>query len=125
MATFRPSQNVCTLNFDDKYTFTLALHEDTADAISNAFEKIKTIAPKGRAGVDDAYNKALDVIDEILGEGAADKVMSVFENPGTLEVWEVLTYIMDEWAAAYSETVDKMKQKMTVSPAPQQRGRRR
>lgn len=116
MAIFRPTKNVCVLNFDDRFTYELPLHEDFADAIDRAAEKLKGIAPKDRPGIDEAYNKALDVIDDILGEGAAADVMSVFENPGTLEVWEVLMFIMKEWRDAYSETLDRLKATGAVPP---------
>ena len=116
MAIFRPTQNVCTLNFDDRYTYELPLHEDFADVIDRAAERLKGIAPKDRKGVDDAYNKALDVIDDILGEGAAEDVMSIFEKPGTLEVWEVLMFIMKEWQEAYSVALEKLKQSGAVPP---------
>ena len=116
MAVFRPTQNVCTLNFDDKYTYDLPLHEDFADLIDHAAEKLKGLAPKDRKGVDEAYNKALDVIDEILGEGAAKAVMSLYEKPGTLEVWEVLMFIMKEWQEAYSAALEKLKQSGAVPP---------
>lgn len=110
MAVFRPTHNVCTLNFDDKYSYDLPLHEDFADLIDHAAEKLKGLAPKDRKGVDEAYNKALDVIDEILGEGEAEVVMSLYEKPGTLEVWEVLMFIMKEWQEAYSVALEKLKQ---------------
>ncbi len=126
MATFRPTKNVCTLNFDDKYTYELPLHEDFADTIDRAFNKLKSIAPKDRPGIDEAYNEALDIIDDILGEGAAENVMGLFAKPGTLEVWEVLFYIVDEWKRAYSATLDKIKQTGDVPPAnrAERRGRR-
>lgn len=116
MAVFRPTQNVCTLNFDDKYTYDLPLHEDFADVIDHAAEKFKGLAPKDRKGVDEAYNKALDVIDDILGEGAAEEVMSLYDKPGTLEVWAVLMFIMKEWQEAYSAALEKLKQSGAVPP---------
>ena len=109
MAVFRPSQNVCELNFDDKHFFTLPLHEDSADAIDAAVKKLEKLAPKDRAGIDEAYNTALDVIDDLLGEGAAEKVMSLYDNPGTLEVWAVLHYILDEWKTAWGAELEKVK----------------
>lgn len=126
MAIFRPTRNVCVLNFDDKYTYELPLHEDFADTIDRAAEKLRGIAPKDRPGVDDAYNMALDVIDGILGEGAAEDVMSIYEKPGTLEVWEVLFYIMKEWREAYSATLEKLKQTGEMPPTnrAERRGRR-
>lgn len=124
MATFRPSQNVCELNFDDKYRYRLPLHEDTADAIDKSLKNLENIAPKDRAGVDDAYNVALDIIDELLGEGASDNIMSLFEKPGTLEVWSVLNYILDEWKTAYSAELDKIKSTATLPNRAERRARR-
>ena len=116
MSVFRPSHNVCTLNFDDKFTFELPLHEDVADTFERAFAKLKDIAPKDKPGIDEAYNKALDIIDEVVGEGAAADIMSIFENPGTLEVWEVLMFIATEWKKAYSEALEKLKASGNVPP---------
>ena len=122
MAVFRPSQKVCELNFNDKFFYNLPLHEDTADKIDEAMKALNKLAPKDRAGVDEAYNATLDVIDGILGEGAAEDVMSIFENPGTLEVWDVLYYILDEWKNAYSAELDKMK---STAQLPTNRAERR
>lgn len=116
MATFRPTKNTCELNFDDKFIFELPLHEDTADKIDEAFKKLKTTAPKDRAGVDEAYNTALDIIDGVLGEGAAEQIMTIYETPGSLEVIEVLTYIFNEWAAAYNKASDNIAGKMAAIP---------
>ena len=124
MATFRPSQNACKLNFDDKYFYTLPLHEDTADAIDRARARLDKIAPKDRAGVDAAYNAALDVIDDILGEGAAEDIMTIFEKPGTLEVWSVLYYILDEWKNAYSAELEKIKKTADLPNRAERRARR-
>lgn len=115
MAVFRPTSKTCELNFDDKFIYTLPLHEDTADAIDKAMQKLQTVAPKDRAGVDEAYNAALDVIDDILGEGAGADVMSIYEHPGTLEVWEVLGFIFGEWTSAYEAATNKLA--TTVKPA--------
>ena len=122
MAVFRPSQQVCELNLNDKFFYNLPLHEDTADKIDEAMKALNKLAPKDRAGVDEAYNATLDVIDGILGEGAAEDVMSIFENPGTLEVWDVLYYILDEWKNAYSAELDKMK---STAQLPTNRAERR
>lgn len=121
MATFRPESRTCELNFDDKYIYHLPLHEDTADKIDNALKKMQSVAPKDRAGVDDAYNTALDVIDEILGVGAAENVMSIFDNPGTLEVWDILSYIMQEWNGAFSAYIDNLKKTMPTKNREQRR----
>lgn len=124
MAVFRPAQNVCELNFDDKFFYSLPLHEDTADKIDKAIKALRKIAPKDRAGVDEAYNAALDVIDDILGEGAAENVMTIFDKPGTLEVWNVLYYILDEWENAYSAELDKIKSTAQLPNRAERRARR-
>ena len=124
MAVFRPAQNVCELNFDDKFYYNLPLHEDVADKIDNAFKELEKIAPKDRAGVDAAYNAALDVIDRILGEGAAENIMTIFDNPGTLEVWNVLFYITEEWKTAYTEALEKVKSTAQLPNRAERRARR-
>lgn len=124
MAVFRPANNVCELNFDDKYFYSLPLHEDTADAIDHAVKKLEKIAPKDRKGIDDAYNSALDVIDDLLGEGAAEDIMSIFDKPGTLEVWNVLYYILDEWKTAYSAELEKIKGTAQLPSRAERRARR-
>lgn len=124
MAVFRPAQAVCELNFDDKHYYSLPLHEDTADDIDRAVKKLEKLAPKDRAGIDEAYNVALDVIDELLGEGAAENIMSIYEKPGTLEVWNVLYYILDEWKTAYSAELEKLKKTGAVPTRAERRARR-
>jgi len=124
MATFRPTQAACELNFDDKYFYSLLLHEDTADKIDQAAKRLEKLAPKDKAGVDDAYDTALDIIDDILGEGAADDIMTLYKNPGTLEVWSVLYFILEEWKAAYGAEVEKLKKTATLPNRAERRGRR-
>ena len=124
MAVFRPAQSVCELNFDDKFFYSLPLHEDTADTIDNAVKALDKLAPKDRAGIDKAYNAALDVIDDILGEGAAENIMTIFDKPGTLEVWNVLYYILDEWKTAYSAELDKIKSTAQLPNRAERRARR-
>ena len=122
MAVFRPSQKVCELNFNDKFFYNLPLHEDTADKIDEAMKALNKIAPKDRAGIDEAYNASLDIIDGILGEGASEDVMSIFEKPGTLDVMDVLYFILDEWKTAFSAEVEKMK---STAQLPTNRAERR
>lgn len=124
MAVFKPSQAVCELNFNDKYFYTLPLHEDTADKIDRAIRKMEGLAPKDRQGINEAYNAALDIIDEIVGEGSADDIMTLFENPGTLEVWQVIYYILDEWKTAYNAELAKIKGNAPQLPRAERRARR-
>ena len=124
MAVFRPTNNVCELNFDDRFFYTLPIHEDTADAIDKAMQKLGKLAPKDRGDVDAAYNTALDVIDELLGDGAAENIMTIFEKPGTLEVWNVLYYILDEWKTAYNAELEKLKSTAQMPSRSERRARR-
>ena len=124
MSVFRPANNVCELNFDDRFFYSLPLHEDTADAIDKALQKLSKLAPKDRSDIDEAYNTTLDVIDELLGEGAAENIMTIFEKPGTLEVWNVLHYILNEWKAAYSAELDKIKSTAQLPSRAERRARR-
>lgn len=124
MAVFRPSQAVCELNFDDKFTYSLPLHEDTAEDIDKAVKRLEKLAPKDKAGIDDAYNTACDVIDELLGDGAADNIMTLYNKPGTLEVWNVLYFILDEWKNAYNAELEKMKKTAATPNRAERRARR-
>lgn len=124
MAVFRPTQAACELNFDDKYFYSLPLHEDTAEDIDKAVKRLEKLAPKDKAGIDDAYNTACDVIDELLGDGAAADIMSLYDNPGTLEVWNVLYFILEEWKNAYTAELEKLKKTATLPNRAERRGRR-
>lgn len=122
MAVFRPKQDVCELNFNDKCFFTLPLHEDTADLLDRELSKIQKAEMKTKADIDAAYNMGLDILDTLLGDGAADQIMNIFDKPGTVEVCQVLLYIAEEWKAAYAAVLEKMK--ATANFEPKRRGRR-
>lgn len=121
MAVFRPSNKTCELNFDDKFVYNLPLHEDVADKIGNAAEKLKSHPMKNKSDIDGTYNTALDVLDEILGEGEAENVMSIYEKPGTLEAIEVVMFIVNQYKAEYAAEVERMK----ATAQPQNREQRR
>ena len=128
MAVFRPQEKkqVCELNFDDKYKYELLLHEDVARTIAAAAEKqlklVEGLKENDASVIDKAYNAALDAIDEILGEGAGADIMSLYEKPGLVDVAEVITFIGQEYKAAYSERLKVYKSTGNVPPAA--RGRR-
>ena len=115
MATFRPNENkrVCKLNFDEKFFYEIPLNEKTAkkfadicDRNMKALEKLATDDPEA---FDKAFDMCLDAIDELLGEGAADDVMGLYEDPGFIEVADVINYIASEYKAAYTAELDKLK----------------
>lgn len=125
MSTFRPRQEkrVCKLNFDDKFYYELPLHENTArdmaklaEAQISAIERINKDDPDA---FDKAYNLSLDALDELLGEGAGADIMSIYENPSVFDIAEVITYISDEYKAAYSEFLGAQKK---AGPTPNRIG---
>lgn len=110
MAVYTPIKNECKLDFGAQGIFYLPLHEDVAAKIDEEYSKIKGLAPTDKAGVDEAYNAVLDMIDGLLGEGAADKIVEVYEKPGVLEAMHILAFIVETWKEAYGAVVDNMKQ---------------
>lgn len=130
MAVFRPqNNNVCELNFDDKFTFTLPLHENTVNEIATIAKKqleiLQALSTEDSASIDKAYNSALDGIDAILGEGASEKIVTLFDNPGIVEVASVIMYISKEYSEQYEKMLNKYKATGTVPPdSSPNRGRR-
>lgn len=129
MAVFRPQKEaVCELNFDDKFTFTLSIHEDTIKKISTIadaqLKKMKALDTENTDALDEAYNSTLDAIDDMLGEGASDKIMSIFEKPGLLEAAAVITYIAEEYSEQYKSTLGAYKAEGKTIPSTARRGRR-
>lgn len=122
MATFKATNRTCKLDFEGK-VYHLPLHEDTADKIDRASQGIMKLSPKDKAEVDQAYNTALDFIDDILGEGAAEDVMGIFEKPGMLEAVEVVSFILETFKNDYQAEVEKMKRTAPVNRE-QRRARR-
>ena len=115
MSTFRPRQEkrVCKLNFDDKFFYELPLHEETArdmaklaEAQISALGKIKSDDPNA---FDKAYNLSLDALDELLGDGAGADIMSIYDKPSVFDLAEVITYISNEYKAAYGEYLSAQK----------------
>ena len=115
MSTFRPNQTgrICTLNFDDKYKFELPLHEETSRKLAKIAEKqiegSKNINPEDENAFETLFNSSLDAIDEILGEGAGDQIMSIYENPSLFDVADVITYISETYSTEYKKMLDEHK----------------
>lgn len=120
MAVFRPSQRNCELNFDDKFLYRLPLTEKTALALDKAAAMLRENAPKDVAGAKATYGTAMGILDALLGKGAAGDIMSLFDDPGTLEAVEVFAYIAHEFKTAYA------KELMRITKAPEKsRGRKK
>lgn len=134
MAVFRPEieSNVCTLNFDDKFTYELPLHEDTnkrvAEIANKQLQALKKVDENNPDSIDKVYNMMLDGIDEILGEGAGADIMSIFPKPSLLDIGDVLHYIAKEYGLAYNARLNKYKANADIPkathPANGKRGRR-
>lgn len=123
MSTFRPTKtNVCKLNFDDKCFFELPLHEDfnakLIDVCKRQQEEIKKLDIENPDNLKKIYNMSLDAFDELLGEGAGAEIMSIFENPSLFDVAEVITYISNEYKAAFEAYMNNHKAKGTIPTTP-------
>ena len=127
MSTFRPNTKgrVCTLNFDDKHIFELPLHEDTMREVAKIgekqIEKIERINKEDEKAFDLIYDSSLDAIDEILGEGAGAKIMSIYEKPSLFDVADVVTYIAETYKEEYNKAFEAHKKAGSIPP---QNGRR-
>lgn len=109
MAQFIYKENVCKLQFGSN-EYELPLNEQTADEIGKAFND-KVLPPKfeGIADLDTFYNNAMDAIDRVLGEGAAENIMSGFKHAGALEIMGVINFISTQWNEQYKEAFEEMK----------------
>lgn len=109
MAAFIYKDLECTLKFGE-LEYSLPLNEQTAELLDKAFSD-KMLPPSftGMADIDAFYNEVCDSIDSLLGEGAAEDIMSKFKHPGTMELLSVANYITSEWKAQYSAVVEEMK----------------
>lgn len=122
MATFRPVNNTCELNFDDKFIYTLPLGEKTlnriADICGGQLKALKQINENDKDALTKAYNLSLDALDDMLGEGAGADIMSLFDEPGLLEIGQVITFISNEYGEKYKAAFPQSR------PAPDKRGRK-
>lgn len=130
MAIFKPNEhkNVCKLNFDNKFTYELPLHEDFTRKVAQIAEKqqkaLQNLLNGNEEEFKTAYNMSLDALDELVGEGAGADIMSIFENPGLYEVASVINYIANEYKEAYSELLNKYKAQGKAPAATLPRGRK-
>jgi len=109
MAEFIYKDYECKLKFGE-YEYKLPLNEQTAELIENALSD-KVLPPKfeGIEDINAFYNNVMDAVDEVLGEGAAETIMSRFAHAGTMELLSVVNYIVSEWRTQYDAEVDAMK----------------
>ena len=110
MAQFIYKENVCKLQFGNN-EFELPLNEQTADEISKAFgDNVLPAKFESIADLDTFYNNAMDSIDRVLGEGAAEAIMSGYKHAGALEIMGVINFISTQWSEQYKAVFEEMKQ---------------
>ncbi len=109
MAEFIYKDYECKLKFGE-FEYNLPLNEQTAELIEKALSN-KVMPPKfeGIEEINAFYNNVMDAIDEVLGEGAAENIMSRFAHAGTMELLSVVNYIVSEWRTQYDAVFDEMK----------------
>lgn len=124
MAEFIYKDYECSLKFGDN-TFNLALNEQTAQQIEDIFNSTK-ITPdfKGIEDIDRFYNELMDGIDTLLGDGAAENIMSRYAHPGTMEILSVIRFIVKEFDREYAAAVEEMKKTTPANRAQRRAGRR-
>lgn len=109
MAQFIYKDFSCKLNFGE-LEYDLPLNEQTAALLDKAFsDKVLPPTFKGVEDIDTFYNNVMDAIDEVLGEGAAEAIMSRFKHAGTMEILSVVNYITSEWNEQYKAEFEEMK----------------
>lgn len=119
MALFTPQQNTVELNFNNEYIYHLELSEEVARRIEEAGKIIADVNPHTLDEINAAYNKAMDVIDMVLDdEEASEKIMSLWEHPGTVEILSVIHFILKEWEKEYRIVLGNMKSTAQMPGAP-------
>ena len=109
MAEFIYKDYSCKLKFGE-FEYNIPLNEQTSGLIEKAFsDKVLPHKFESLADMDAFYNNIMDSIDEVLGEGAAETIMSRFAHAGALEIMGVVHYISTEFNAQYAAAFDEMK----------------
>ena len=109
MAEFIYRDYECSLKFGDK-EYSLPLNEQTAELLEKAFpDNILPSKLECAADIDAFYNRMMDAIDTVLGEGSAYDIMSGFKHAGSMEILSVVSYITSEWNEQYKAIVEEMK----------------
>lgn len=121
MAEFIYKDYSCRLKFGE-FEYSIPLNEQTAGLIERAFSD-KVLPPKfeSLADMDAFYNNVMDSIDEVLGEGAAENIMSRFAHSGALEIMGVVHYISTEFNSQYAAEFDELKKTAHLSNREQRR----
>lgn len=109
MAEFQFSTRRVELDFPGGVKYELPLNEELQQKVRAAAKKLldETNAIKGRQGSEEDFDAlcdiTLDAIDEILGEGSADKIMAAKEDYSFLDCADVFKFITDEIGAEFQK----------------------
>ena len=124
MAEFIYKDYSTELKFGD-HVFELPLNEQTAELMEEKFyKKVLEMKPKDADEINAAFDDMMDSLDDVFGEGAAEKIMERYKHPGLLEVMGVIQFIVQEYRDKYKAAVEDMK-KTAPQVAPANRAQRR
>ena len=124
MAEFIYRDYSCELKFGE-YVFELPLNEQTAELMEKTFyKKITEQKIENAEEINRAYDDLMDSLDDVFGEGAADKIMARYKHPGILELMGVIQFICEEYRTKYAAAVEDMKKTAPATNRPERRARR-
>lgn len=131
MAEFQFSTRRVELDFPGGVKYELPLNEELQQKVRAAAKKLldETNAIKGRQGSEEDFDAlcdiTLDAIDEILGEGSADKIMAAKEDYSFLDCADVFKFITDEIGAELQKITAGYQPAVRQTVAAPQGGNRR
>lgn len=124
MAEFIYRDYSCELKFGE-YVFELPLNEQTAELMEKTFyKKITEQKIENAEEINRAYDDLMDSLDDVFGEGAADKIMARYKHPGILELMGVIQFICEEYRTKYAAAVEDMKKTAPATNRAERRARR-
>lgn len=120
MGKFQFADNVVNLDFDG-VKLQLSYDQTTTDLLQKKGLEMADFAKdmETAADVDKAVDLMLDILDDVLGDGAADAIFA-HREPSLYDCLDVFKYIMDEVASYNNARVEKFQ-----GTAPQNRTQRR
>lgn len=125
MAEFIYKDYACKLTFGES-VYELPLNDRTADLINKSFfDKLTPPTSGGIEEIDAFYDEVMDALDLVLGDGAADDIMSRFKHPGSMELLSVVNYIISEFNENYAKSVEEMKKTANIPNRETRRARER
>ena len=125
MAVFHFQEKTCVLDFEGKCKYELPLSENELqriiDIASDIGEKLSAIKGNDITARNEMFNISLDGFDHILGEGAGEALMGLYENPGAEHIKQLVEYIATEYTAEYKKAFGEQKK---TADLPRKGGRR-